>query len=222
MATGSNAYNARVRRRKKQDQSDFALAGFEAAPFRIITLAVNVGGGGYNVGDEFLITGGTFSIQGRGYVVSESLGVVTAIAIQIAGAYTITPGIAAATVAQTGGGNDLLTVDAAISAPFDFGAALAGASSANALTLPADIKIAFESTAALAAGDFGIENVSDAVTSRSADAAGIGAVVNMRPLYREQKQIRVARGAGSPAATITIYFRGPKSQLSQVATATFT
>lgn len=105
--------------------------------------------------------------------------------------------------------------------PFDFGAAAAGGSSANSLVLPADIKIAFESTVALAAGDFGVENVSDAVTSRSAEAAGIGAVINMRPLFREQKEIRIARALGSPAASINVYFRGPKSQIVQIGTVSF-
>jgi hypothetical protein len=220
--TDASQYYARKRRRKKQDQKAFALAGIEPAPFRIITLAVNVGGGGYNVGDEFLIAGGTFSIQGRGYVVAEVGNVVTAVAIQIAGAYTVTPGAGAATVAQTGGGDNLLTVDVTLSALFDFGAAAAGGSSANTLTLPADIKIAFEPSVALAAGDFGIENVSDAVTSRSADAAGIGAVVNMNPLYRQEKQIKIARAAGSPSATVKVYFRGPKSQFIQMGVVTFT
>ena len=71
------------------------------------------------------------------------LALVTAVAIQIAGAYTVGPGAGAATVAQTGGGNDLLTVDVTLSALFDFGAAAAGGLSANTLTLPADIKISF-------------------------------------------------------------------------------
>lgn len=106
--------------------------------------------------------------------------------------------------------------------PFDFGATAAGGSSANALVLPADIKIAFESDVGLAAGDFGVENVSDGVTYFSADAAPALGVVNFRTLFREQKQIRIARSLTAPAATIKLYFRGPKSQIIQIGTVAFT
>ena len=106
--------------------------------------------------------------------------------------------------------------------PFNFGAALAGAASANSLVLPADIKIGFESTVALAAGDFGVENVSDGISYFSAEAAGAGAVINMRQLFRESKTIRILRGATAPAASITIYFVGPKSERVQIGAVTFT
>lgn len=109
-----------------------------------------------------------------------------------------------------------------VATPFDFGATAAGGSSANALTLPADIKLAFESSVALAAGDFGVEDVSAGVTSFSGDAAPALGVINMRPLFRERRQIRIARAVGAPAATVKIYFRGPKSQIVQIGTVTFT
>jgi len=225
--TGSRADNARgwfarERRRKKQDQKDFDLAGFEVAPFRIIALAVNAGGGGYNVGDEFLIAGGAFSIQGRGYVVAEVANVVTAIVIQVAGAYTVTPGAGAATVAQTGGGDDLLTVDVTLSTPFDFGAVAAGGSSANVLTLPADIAIALEINAASLAGDLGVLDVTAGVDYVSAEAGVSGGRVNIRHLFREPHQVRITRAIGAPAGAVIVYFRGPKSQLIQVGAATFT
>lgn len=221
-ANSARGWFARERRRTKQDQKDFDIAGIEAAPFRVIGLAVNVGGGGYNVGDEFLISGGTFSIQGRGYVVSETAGAVTAIAIQVAGAYTVTPGAGAATVAQTGGGNDLLTVDVTLSALFNFGATAAGGSSANALTLPANIELALELNAATAAGDLGVEDVTDAVSFVSAEAGVSGGRINIRRLFRESHQVRITRAIGAPAGAGIVYFRGPKSGLVQIGTVTFT
>lgn len=221
-ADAARGWLARERRRKKQNQKDFDIAGFEAAPFRIINLAVNVGGAGYNVGDEFLISGGTFSIQGRGYVVSEAAGVVTAVAIQIAGAYTVTPGAGAATVAQTGGGDDALTVDVTLSALFDFGAVAAGGSSANALIIPADIEIALEHPAATAAGDLGVLDVTAGVTYVSAEAGIAGGRINIRRKLREVHQLRITRAIGAPAGAVLVFFRGPKSQLVQVGTATFT
>jgi hypothetical protein len=221
-ATAARNWFARERRRSKQDQKDFDLAGFEAAPFRIIALAVNVGGGGYNVGDEFLISGGTFSIQGRGYVVSEAAGAVTAVAIQIAGAYTVTPGVGAATVAQTGGGNDLLTVDVTLSALFDFGAVAAGGSSANVLTLPASLEIALQINAATTAGDLGVLDTTDAIDYVSAEAGISGGRVNIRKRFKEAHAIRITRAAGAPAGAVLVFFRGPKSQLVQFGQATFT
>ena len=107
-------------------------------------------------------------------------------------------------------------------APFDFGAVLVGGSSANTLVLPADVKVAIESTVALAAGDIGVENVAGGITHVSALAAPAGAVIDIFQLYREDQQIRITRSLVAPAATITVYFRGPKSQLIQIGTATFT
>lgn len=221
-AASARNWFARERRRTKQDQKDFDLAGLESAPFRIIDLAVNVGGGGYNVGDEFLIAGGTFSIQGRGYVVAEVAGAVTVVAIQIAGAYTVSPGAGAATVAQTGGGNDLLTVDVTLSAPFDFGAVAAGGSSANVLTLPASAEIALEINAATLAGDLGVLDVTQSIDYVSAEAGISGGRVNIRHVFRQAHEIRITRAVGAPAGTVIVYFRGPKSQLIQIGTATFT
>lgn len=221
-ADAARGFYARERRRKKQDQKDFDIAGFESSPFRVLLLAVNVGGSGYTLGDTFLVSGGTFSVQCLGKVAAESGGVVTAVSVLIPGAYTVSPGVGAATVAQTGGGDNLLTVDVTLSALFDFGAVAAGASSANALTLPAAIPIALGCDVAQAAGDMGVENVTDGVTSFTLDACPAGGVVNLATLQRVGVDIRIARSATAPAGTVGVYFRGPKSQLIQIGTATFT
>lgn len=225
--TGSTAdkargYFARERRRKKQDQTDYDIAGFAPAPFRILALAVNVGGAGYAAGDEFLISGGTFDVQGRGYVVSEALGVVTAVAVQIPGAYSVAPGAGSATVAQTGGGDDALTVDPTMSGLFDFGAVAAGGSSANVLTLPAAVEIALEHASATSAGDLGVIDDTTAVDYVSAEAGQAGGRVNIRRLFPESHDIRITRAIGAPSGAVAVYFRGPKSQLIQIGTATFT
>lgn len=221
-ADKARGYFARERRRKKQDQKDFDIAGLAPPPFRIIGLAVNVGGGGYSAGDEFLITGGTFVIQARGYVVSEAAGVVTAVAIQIPGAYSVVFGAGAATVAQTGTGNDLLTVDPTFSGLFDFGAVAAGGSSANVLTLPAAAEFALEINAITAAGDLGILDVTTGVDYVSAEAGVSGGRVNIRRLFPAPHQIRITRALGAPAGTVGVFFRGPKSERIQIGTATFT
>ncbi len=225
--TGSKAdkargYFARERRRKKQDQKDFDIAGFEPSPFRVMTLAVNVGGGGYAVGDEFLVSGGTFSVQCLGKVAAETLGVVTAVSVLIPGAYTVSPGAGAATIAQTGGGDDLLTVDVTLSALFDFGAVAAGGSSANVLTLPAAVEIALEHASATSAGDLGVLDDTTAVDYVSAEAGQAGGRVNIRRLFPESHEIRITRAVGAPAGAVAVYFRGPKSELIQIGEATFT
>lgn len=221
-AKAAAGWRAREGRRIRQGEKAFTIAGFEAAPFRLINLVVNAGGGGYNVGDEFLISGGVFSVQGRGYVVSETAGAVTAVAIQIPGAYTITPGAGAATVAQTGGGNDLLTVDTTLSAPFDFGAVAAGGSSANTLTLPANANLSLQLNAATTAGQMGIEDVTNGITYVTAEAGQANGRVNIRHLFRKPVQIRITRAAGAPAGTVIVSFRGPKSAQVQIGVATFT
>ncbi len=221
-ADKARGYFARDRRRKKQNQTDFDIAGFAPAPFRILSLAVNVGGGGYAAGDEFLISGGTFDVQGRGYVVSEAAGVVTAVAVQIPGAYSVAPGAGSATVAQTGGGDDALTVDPTMSGLFDFGAVAAGGSSANLLTLPAALEIDLEINAITAAGDLGVLDVTTGVDYVSAEAGQSGGRVNIRRLFPEVHQIRISRAIGAPSGTVSVFFRGPKSQRVQIGTATFT
>jgi hypothetical protein len=221
--THASQYYARKRRRKKQDQKAFALAGIEPPPFRIITLAATVTGQGYTVGDEFLITGGTFSIQGRGYVVATNGVFVTAVAIQIAGAYTGSgPGIGAATVAQTGGGDNTMTVDVTLSQLFSFGATAAGGSSANILTLPADAKIALRlENTTVAAGGFGVEDVTDGITYVNAEGFFLGGPANIRKLFRVDHQIRITRAIGTPNATCIVYFRGPKTSLIEIGGSAF-
>lgn len=80
-----------------------------AAPLRLTqALAIGAGGATYAVGDQFLIVGGTFSIQGVGVVEAVAAGVVTAARVIDPGEYTVTPGAGAAT---SGAGDDALTVD---------------------------------------------------------------------------------------------------------------
>ena len=109
-----------------------------------------------------------------------------------------------------------------VSAPFDFGAVAAGGSSANVLTLPADIEIALEINAATLAGDLGVLDVTSAIDYVSAEAGISGGRVNIRHLFREPHQVRITRAIGAPAGAVVVYFRGPKSQLIQIGTATFT
>jgi hypothetical protein len=80
-----------------------------AAPLRLTqALAIGAGGATYAVGDQFLIVGGTFSIQGVGVVEAVAAGVVTAARVIDPGEYTVNPGAGAAT---SGAGDDALTVD---------------------------------------------------------------------------------------------------------------
>jgi len=106
--------------------------------------------------------------------------------------------------------------------PFDFGAVAAGGSSANALTLPADIDIALQINAATAAGQLGVLDVTSAITYLSAEAGISGGRINIRHRFREPHQIRITRAAGAPAGAVLVFFRGPKSQLVQIGQATFT
>lgn len=91
---------------------------------QVITLAVNVGGTGYVVGETFDIVGGTAiavngsSIVARGRVVTEAAGVVTGVEILSAGAYSTLPGVSAiATTNSSAAGNDDLTVDLTTQVP---------------------------------------------------------------------------------------------------------
>ncbi len=109
-----------------------------------------------------------------------------------------------------------------VSTPFVFGAVAAGGSSANVLTLPADAELALEINAATVAGDLGVLDVTAGVDFVSAEAGISGGRVNIRHLFREPHQVRITRAIGAPAGAVIVYFRGPKSQLIQVGTATFT
>lgn len=69
-----------------------------ATPQRIVDPpAVVAGGTGWVVGDQFLIVGGTFTVQAIGQVVTEAAGVVLTVSIVQAGRYTVNPGIGALT-----------------------------------------------------------------------------------------------------------------------------
>lgn len=87
----------------------------------LATIAVNAGGTGYVVGEEFDIVGGTaVSLNGvsfiaRGRVTAESAGVVTGVELMSAGAYTVDPGLTGLTTTNaTLAGNDDLTLDVTI------------------------------------------------------------------------------------------------------------
>jgi len=109
-----------------------------------------------------------------------------------------------------------------VATPFVFGAVAAGGSSANVLALPADIEIALEINAAIAAGGFGVLDVTTGIDHVSAEAGVPGGRVNIRHLFREPHQVRITRAIGAPAGAVVVYFRGPKSQLIQIGSATFT
>ncbi len=90
----------------------------------IATIAVNVGGTGYVVGEEFDIVGGTavalngVNFVARGRVTTEVAGVVTGVELLSVGAYTIAPGTTGlATTNATLAGNDDLTLDVTIGSP---------------------------------------------------------------------------------------------------------
>ncbi len=106
--------------------------------------------------------------------------------------------------------------------PFDFGAVAAGGSSANVLTLPASLEIALEINAITTAGDLGILDTTDSVDFVSAEAGISGGRVNIRHRFKEAHAIRITRAVGAPAGAVLVFFRGPKSQLIQFGTATFT
>ncbi len=86
----------------------------------VATMAVNAGGTGYAVGDTFRLTTGTAkgvganlnAFEARGEVTAVSGGVVTAVKIQSAGAYSVDPTLSGgATETITGAGDDGLTID---------------------------------------------------------------------------------------------------------------
>lgn len=106
--------------------------------------------------------------------------------------------------------------------PFDFGNVAAGGSSANVLTLPAAAELALELDDATAAGGLGVLDVTDSIDYVSAEAGVTGGRVNIRHLFREPHQVRITRAIGAPAGAVVVYFRGPKSQLIQIGSATFT
>ena len=86
-----------------------------ASNSHVNTLAINVAGAGYAVGDLFDINGGTVvnGLNATGEVLTEAAGVPTSIRLVNGGAYTANPGVGATTTAITGGGAGL-TVDTTI------------------------------------------------------------------------------------------------------------
>ncbi|MCK5550259.1 MAG: hypothetical protein KAI41_06980 [Hyphomicrobiaceae bacterium] len=78
---------------------------------------LNVGGANYAIGDEGTVSGGTFTIQATYRVLAVLAGAVTSVAIVERGAYTVNPGVAAATVATTGIGTGL-TIDTTLGTIF--------------------------------------------------------------------------------------------------------
>lgn len=206
---------ARERRRKKQDQKDYDLAGFESAPFDVRSLSVNVGGANYAQGDQFSILGGTFYQQSLGYVVSETGGVVDSVAVLDPGKYTVSPGAGAATSAITGIGVGL-TVDVILSGLFDFGNVPQGGKSPNGLILPASGFFSFVHAAATLAGDIAITDETTGIVYPSADPGQAGGRVNIRRLFPEVHQIKIAAAPTAPLGQVNIFFRGPKSQMVQI------
>lgn len=93
---------------------------------------LNAGGADYVVGDIGTITGGTFTEQAVYRVEAVSGGAVTAVGILDRGAYTVNPGVAAATVATTGIGTGL-TIDTSLGTVFT-GQAFAGTRAKTAIT----------------------------------------------------------------------------------------
>jgi len=216
------AFYRRERRRIKQNESAFITAGLEPSPWRILDIAVNVGGAGYNVGDEFLISGGTFSVQGRGYVVAEVGNVVTEVAVQIAGAYTVTPGVGAATVAQTGGGDDALTVDVTLSALHDFGTIAQDAGSLSNLTLPANARFAISHSVGLSPQDVSLSEFGPPELGHdNAETTGADGIQEIRHYYEKNEVLHIFRRVGSSAGVLSVYFLGPHNKRLLIGTATF-
>ncbi len=106
-------------------------------------------------------------------------------------------------------------------APFDFGATLANADSANALELPADANLVVAINAATVAGDIGITDITTGITYFSAEDAGANAPIVIRKLFREPHQVRLHRGPTGPAGSVSVFFRGPKDQDILIGTGTF-
>ena len=90
-------------------------------PLRLVLDAVAAGGTGYSVGDQFNITGGSFTIPAVGMVTAVAAGVVTAAKIIDGGQYTVvTPPASATTVIRAKNGSGApgtgLTVNDSITA----------------------------------------------------------------------------------------------------------
>lgn len=104
--------------------------------------------------------------------------------------------------------------------PFDFGAMSAGQDSPNSLLLPADVKIAVQPSVAMV--DFDIFIGNDFETYGGPGPYPAGGIVNLPQIFRKNQTIVMTSGDTAPAGTVTIYFRGPKSQVIQFGTVVFT
>lgn len=112
--------------------------------------------------------------------------------------------------------------DALVASLFNFGTVAAGGLSLNTLTLPANVEIAFQNTFAAAALDLGVFDTTAGVGYLNAEAAIVGARINIRHLFRKPHQIQISRSIGALAGTVVVSFRGPKSALVPIGIATFT
>lgn len=99
-----NIHARRIRHRRRLLTTDTRFrsrhAGFDnfltreatranASPLRLVGEAIAAGGSGYFVGDQFSITGGTFSVPAVGLVSEVSAGVVTNAKLIERGVYTV-------------------------------------------------------------------------------------------------------------------------------------
>lgn len=112
--------------------------------------------------------------------------------------------------------------DPLFAALFDFGAVAAGGLSANTLTLPADVEIAFQNTFVTASLDLGVFDATLGVSFFNVEGAAIGGRCNIRKLFRAPHEIQITRAPVAPAGTVVVSFRGPKSALVPFGIATFT
>ncbi len=102
-----------------------------ATPLRLVLDSVAAGGTGYAVGDQFSITGGTFTIPAIGMVTAVSAGVVTGAKIIDGGQYTVvTPPASATTVIRAKNGT---TPGTGLTVTDSLTAAVAGVTAAELL-----------------------------------------------------------------------------------------
>ncbi len=109
-----------------------------------------------------------------------------------------------------------------VATPFNFGNVIVLGVSVFSMILPADVEIALEVNAASAAGSIGVRDVTTGINYLSPQVGISGGRVNVPHLFRAPHEIRIHRITGSPVGDCIVYFRGPKSQLIQIGTATFT
>ncbi len=105
-------------------------------------------------------------------------------------------------------------------APFNFGAAIAGGSSANTLTLPSNGRFVLELNAAIVAADYGI---TDGITPIvNVDAGAANSRIEIRHYFRRNQGIQITRAVGALAGALNVYFQELGGKLTLIGTATFT